>query len=95
MPVTETSLFSYAEIITKLGPKHKEILYWLKRAKRPVSDQELSIKLGWPINAVTPRRNELQYRFITPKIQHVGFKINKIGRKVRTYGIWGKFKKEF
>lgn len=43
----------------KLGPKQAELLRLLQSAKRPACDAEIGKALGWSINRVTARRNDL------------------------------------
>lgn len=59
MSVRDTSLAAYKEVQPKLGVKQKLILDTIKKAKRPVNNQEIASHLALPINTVTPRTNEL------------------------------------
>lgn len=57
--VRDTSIAAYKDILSGLPPKRARVLGIIKREKN-VSNSELSVFLGWPINTVTPRVNELR-----------------------------------
>lgn len=59
MPVRETSKLAYKDIQPKLGDKQKLVLETIRKAKRPVNNQEIALHLALPINTITPRTNEL------------------------------------
>jgi len=59
MSVRDTSRAAYKEIEPKLGDKQKLVLSTIKKAKRPVNNQEIALHLALPINTITPRTNEL------------------------------------
>lgn len=50
----------FTDVRPKLGQKQREVYQALLVSKRPVCNQELADYLGWPINAVTPRCQELR-----------------------------------
>lgn len=54
----QTSLLAYLEIKTKLGEKQQRVLETLKELGE-ATNSELAEQLGWSINRVTPRTNEL------------------------------------
>ena len=49
----------FNEVKPKISQKQQEVYVALQIAKRPINNLELSKYLGWPINSVTPRVNEL------------------------------------
>lgn len=57
--VTDTSRAAFNEVKPELGDRQQLVLNTIKRAKRPVNDQEIADFLRKPINTITPRRNEL------------------------------------
>lgn len=59
MSVRDTSIAAYREVEPKLGDKQKLVLDTIKKAKRPVNNQEIASHLALPINTITPRTNEL------------------------------------
>lgn len=60
MPYRNTSLEVYKkEVKPNLSSKQQVVLDTIRRAKRPVNNQEIAIQLGQPINTVTPRTFEL------------------------------------
>lgn len=59
MTVRDTSRFAYEEVAPKIGQKQRLVLETIKRAKRPVNNQEIASYLVLPINTITPRTNEL------------------------------------
>jgi len=55
----ETSLEAYHAITEEeFSNKHRAVLFAFKMSG-PMTNRELSSALGWPINTVTPRVNEL------------------------------------
>lgn len=57
--IRETSLLAYEEVKPNRKTTHEIILNLLKITIRPPSNSEIAKSLGWPINRVTPRVNEL------------------------------------
>ncbi|WP_119301121.1 hypothetical protein [Dongia deserti] len=57
MPVAETSRWAYSTV--PLNERQAAVAAALMELGE-ASDQDLSMKLGWPINCVTPRRGELE-----------------------------------
>jgi len=55
----ETSLEAYDLIKLKLSQKRAEVLKVIED-NEPVCDFQIAYILGWPINCVTGRRNELE-----------------------------------
>lgn len=47
------------EVKPTISAKQREVYVAIQMSKRPVNNLELSKYLGWPINSVTPRVNEL------------------------------------
>jgi len=59
MPVSQTSKETYASIQSKLGTNQIAVLNALHR--HPLaSNEDIAADLGWTINRVTPRSNELR-----------------------------------
>ena len=54
----QTSIDAYREIKTKLGPR-QQIIYDQMQVSGPCTNQKMADLLGWQINLVTPRMNEL------------------------------------
>ena len=59
MPVSNTSLTAYDHIKETLSAKRKAVLEVLQKENRPMTNKEISVKLGWEINRITGRVNEL------------------------------------
>lgn len=58
MTVVQTSMINFAIFRAKLtGMKHD--LYWVIRNNPDFTDKELQQLLGWEINQITGRRNDL------------------------------------
>ncbi len=60
--VQQTSLLAFQEIKKDLGKRQKKVLAVLEQLKQlggSATDKQLSTYLHWPINCITPRRNEL------------------------------------
>jgi hypothetical protein len=57
--IQDTSLHAYALATQQLGIKQKEVLDTL-RYFPDATNAEIGARLGWPINRVTPRMNELR-----------------------------------
>lgn len=59
--VSQTSFVAYAqEIEPKLGERQQRVYHLLKHSMGDMTNTEISQALGWPINTVTPRCNELR-----------------------------------
>ena len=84
MPVRQTSLEAFNSIKDKLGEKQMEVYKAFEKGDN-LSDQEIADILCWPINRITPRRNELENDL--KLIVCLGTKVNSIGRKVRVYSL--------
>ena len=54
----QTSIDAYREIMTKLGPR-QQIVYDQMQVSGPCTNQKMADLLGWEINQITPRMNEL------------------------------------
>ena len=80
MPVAETSRQAYKSL-KDLGDKQRQVLDTLGELGI-ASDQDIAEALGWEINRVTGRRNEL-VKFNLVK-QH-GVKTNQYGNKAKTW----------
>lgn len=50
----------FTDVQPKLGQKQMQVYVALQMSRRPVNNQELADYLGWPINSVTPRVQELR-----------------------------------
>jgi hypothetical protein len=57
--IQNTSLFAHKIAIDNLGRKQKEVLDCL-RCFPDATNAELSTRMGWPINRITPRMVELR-----------------------------------
>jgi len=55
----QTSLLAFREIKPKRHTAHEAIINLLEITVRPPSNSEIAKSLGWSINRVTPRVNEL------------------------------------
>ena len=61
MGVRSTSRRAYfTEVHPKLNEKQTQVYVALQMASRACNNQEISEYLGWPINSVTPRVQELR-----------------------------------
>lgn len=56
--VRDTSIISYFDNLPKVGDKQAEVLQAITKLGTP-TNLEISSFLGWPINQITPRVNEL------------------------------------
>lgn len=80
----QTSLPAYQEAKKKLGDKQLAV-YKIINASTRCNDRMIAEALNWPINTVTPRRNEL---VINGYIESAGvFKDGVTGRKVNYWKI--------
>lgn len=60
MSVQDTSREAYHnDVEPHLSDKQREVYIALQMSKRPINNQEVADYLGWLINTVTPRMNEL------------------------------------
>lgn len=59
MSYRDTSKLAYDEISPSIGKKQALVLQTIRKAKRPVNNQEIALHLALPINTITPRTNEL------------------------------------
>lgn len=60
MGVRDTSISAYKkDVEPSLGDRQRLVYETIKRAKRPVNNQEIADYLKRPINTITPRTNEL------------------------------------
>jgi len=58
MNIQNTSRLAYSEISQDLGSRQAEVLEVIRSAKS-ITNTEISQKLGYSINRITPRTNEL------------------------------------
>jgi len=58
--IQQTSLVAFAEIRAGITIRHKEILNIFQQSTQSLTNMEISTKLGWSINRVTPRVYELR-----------------------------------
>lgn len=67
--VQDTSIKAFMEIKHRIGEKQQQLLnVFYENPAKDFSDKELAEKyLHWPINTVTPRRNELAKKGILKK----------------------------
>ena len=87
--IQETSLEAWRAIQEKLSDRQKVVL-WAFRSQGPMTNEEISNFLNWPINYVTPRVLELRNHTINglpcPLIGSKGSKMGKSGKRAI---IWG------
>ena len=57
--IQETSQWAYARAVQNLGAKQKEVLDAL-RYFPDATNAEIAVRLGWPVNRITPRILELR-----------------------------------
>jgi hypothetical protein len=57
--IQPTSRAGWKYIQSVIGQRQYEVYWLLLKAKRPVSNLEIATALNRPINAITPRTNEL------------------------------------
>lgn len=70
--ITQTSKQAYYnEILPTLGDRQEKVFNLLKNSNCPLTNSEMSYKLGWQINRVTPRVFELRQRGL---VESAGFK---------------------
>jgi predicted transcriptional regulator len=84
MPHQETSLLAYESIQDELGNKQTQVLAVLDLNPDGLTNQEVSDYLGWPINTVTPRMNELVRKGF---VVESGRRICKTGRKAIVWSV--------
>jgi predicted transcriptional regulator len=58
--VQQTSLLAYFDVKKVLGKKQMTLYQSMIENVFPITNGELSKKLNWPINTVTPRMKELR-----------------------------------
>ena len=59
--IRDTSLIAFQNILHTLSRRQAQVYFAFKDSPQDnLTDGELSRKLGWPINCVTPRRGELE-----------------------------------
>lgn len=58
MSVRDTSIISFIQVKKNIGVKQTQILSAVRHLGEP-TNLEMSTFLGWPINQITPRTNEL------------------------------------
>lgn len=61
--VQDTSRSAYHDIQPKLGERQQKVLEAIE-LHGPMTNNEIARVLGWPINTVTPRTNELVKKFM-------------------------------
>lgn len=59
VPVAETSRDAYHAIGPGLGRKQRVVLAFIRKYG-PINNRELSERIGWPVNQITPRVLELR-----------------------------------
>lgn len=82
--IRQTSIDAFNSIKDKLSQKQRTV-YELFLVNDTLTDVQIADKLGWKINSVTPRRNELENNFNI--IFCIGTQKNEINRKVRVYAL--------
>jgi len=81
----QTSLLAYREIEPKIPTAQHVILHLLEMSIRPLSNSEIAKHLGWSINRVTPRVNELVKK---GKVEDAGKrKCTVTGKLVHVWGV--------
>lgn len=92
MAVAETSKQAYDSIKEKLG-KNQQIVLGTIAIHEPVSNEKLAYILGWEINRITGRVNELEKAGKIEKSEKYGF--SKAGRKVKQWQVKREVKPEY
>jgi hypothetical protein len=72
--IQTTSLLAYQEAKQDLGSKQQAV-YEMIKAFGPMSNGQISVRINWPINCVTPRVKELREKFLVKK-DHKGLDPN-------------------
>jgi hypothetical protein len=80
MTLAQTSLLAY-RTLTKLGDKQEQVFEAIKEMGK-ASNEQIADYLGWPINRVTGRTNELA-NFDLVKVD--GLTIGKSGKSAKTW----------
>ena len=78
--VADTSLFAFQGVKPVLGLRQRQMYMVFRRySSVSFSDELLAKNLGWPINCVTPRRNELAAKGLIERYKKLR---NGAGRQV-------------
>lgn len=84
--VQQTSLEAWYEVKDSLGERQLELLKVFKdNPDKVFTDQELSVRLGLPINCITPRRLELERMKLINCVGKVQVYYAKTNRSVMTF----------
>lgn len=81
--IAETSRESYHKLIPRLGVK-QQVIYEVIKEYGPITNERIAYILGWEINKVTGRVNELASIGI---IEHRGYDITRSKRRAKTWAI--------
>lgn len=79
--IQQTSLDAYFSLSDSRSEKRKTV-YRAIQELGECSDQDISTRLGWPINCVTGRRGELVE---SGMVEQAGTKKNGFGRSMNTW----------
>lgn len=79
--LANTSKSAYQSIKSKLGDKQRAVYQAVKDCQ-PITNDKLAEVLGWEINRVTGRVNELSQMGY---LAHEGYAMTKSGRKAKTW----------
>lgn len=83
MSVAQTSLFAYRSIAGRLGDKQSLVLSKIEEMQ-PCSNKQIARSLGWEINRVTGRVNELAKMGL---IKTERMRINEFGRPEKMWEV--------
>lgn len=88
--IQTTTFEAYTHIKPKINNRCLEV-YTALRMYGPMTNQEISDRIKWPINCITPRILELRSREIdgrpAPLVESKGDKIGENGRRAIVWGI--------
>jgi DNA-binding MarR family transcriptional regulator len=84
MAYRQTSLFAYEQAKDNLGEKQRQVLSAIRQIGK-CTDKHIAAFLGWPINRVTPRRNELVE---SGHVIECGVVKNEYNRPVTLWSAW-------
>lgn len=62
MTVAQTSLEAYEKLQTVINERQRQVMKVLNNCSCALTNTELALVLGWPINRVTPRVLELRIK---------------------------------
>ena len=73
--VQATSLEAYFSMTNETMGEHQRLVFSAIERLEPISDKQIAMVLGWPINTITPRRGELhdmgRIRCVGDQVDHM------------------------